>query len=120
MNLNNIQELKDVAMQRPKWRAMVSALCAVYGPGDDNNNKYCNYLYYNLRLHFINFSLSRPTRIKIKNIKNKIHKYGPGTQVNIGNSLMSGVKKFNIEQDKIVIDKVNDSSDEDSDSGKTK
>ena len=33
MNLNNTQELKDLATQRQKWKAMVSALCAAYGPG---------------------------------------------------------------------------------------
>jgi hypothetical protein len=31
INLNNIQALKNVAMQRPKWRPMGSALCAAYG-----------------------------------------------------------------------------------------
>jgi hypothetical protein len=33
MCLNNSQNLKDLAVQRPKWRAMVTALCAVHGPG---------------------------------------------------------------------------------------
>jgi hypothetical protein len=34
MNFKNFKELKDVAIHRPNWRAMVSALCAAYGPGE--------------------------------------------------------------------------------------
>jgi hypothetical protein len=33
MRLNIIQHTKDLAVQRPKWRAMVTALCAAHGPG---------------------------------------------------------------------------------------
>jgi hypothetical protein len=33
MRLNNIQDLKELAVQLPKWRAIVTALCAAHGPG---------------------------------------------------------------------------------------
>jgi hypothetical protein len=33
MRLNNFQDLKELAVQRPKWGAMVTALCAAHGHG---------------------------------------------------------------------------------------
>jgi hypothetical protein len=38
MNLNNIQELKDVAMQCPKWGALATTLCTPMALGNNSSN----------------------------------------------------------------------------------